>query len=59
MIFISLSNLNPEFENNIISIGISFESQMHTLSNFIKNKKKNKTVILIQKINILNLLKIN
>ena len=33
MIFISLSNLNPEFENNIISIGISFESQILALSN--------------------------
>ena len=48
MIFISLSNLNPEFENNIISIGISFESQILALSNFIK-KQKNKTVILIPK----------
>ena len=49
MIFISLSNLNPEFENNIISIGISFESQILALSNFIKKQKKNKTVILIPK----------
>ena len=40
MIFISLSNLNPEFENNIISIGISFESQILALSNFIKKQKK-------------------
>ena len=44
--FISPSNINPEFQQNIISIGISFESQMMALTKFIK-KKKNKTVILI------------
>ena len=31
MIFISPSNINPEFQNNIISIGISFESQILSL----------------------------
>ncbi len=49
MVFISPSNINPEFQNNIISIGISFESQMLSLINFIKTQKKNKTVILIPK----------
>ena len=49
MVFISLSNLNPEFENNIISIGISFESQMLALQKFIKKQNKTKTVILIPK----------
>ena len=49
MVFISLSNINPEFQNNIISIGVSFESQMLALIKFIKKKKKNKTVILIPK----------
>ena len=49
MVFISLSNINPEFQNNIISIGISFESQMLALMKFIKQQKKNKTVILIPK----------
>ena len=47
MVFISPSNVNPKFENNIISIGISFESQMLALMKFIKKQKKNKTVILI------------
>ena len=47
LIFISPSNLNPEFQNNIISIGISFESQMLALSKFIKKQKKIKTVILL------------
>ena len=49
IVFISLSNINPEFQNNIISIGVSLESQMIALMNFLKEKKKNKTVILIPK----------
>ena len=47
MIFISPSNINPEFNDNIISIGISFESQMNALMNFIKKQKKKKTIILL------------
>ena len=47
IIFISPSNKNPEFQNNIISIGVSFESQMFALMKFIKKQKKNKTVILL------------
>ena len=49
MIFISPSNINPEFENNIISIGISFESQMVSLMQFIQKRKKNKTIIMVPK----------
>ena len=49
MIFISPSNTNPEFESNVISIGVSLESQMRSLLDFIKKKKKNKTVILLPK----------
>ena len=49
MVFISLSNINPEFQNNIISIGVSFESQMLALMKFIKKQKKNRTVVLIPK----------
>ncbi len=49
MIFISPSNIKPEFQNNIISIGISLESQMTALMKFIKKQKKNKTVIFIPK----------
>ena len=48
-IFISLSNINPKFEKNILSIGISFESQMTALIMFLKKKNKNKTVILLPK----------
>ena len=40
MVFISPSNINPEFQNNIISIGVSFESQMFALMKFIKKQKK-------------------
>ena len=38
--FISPSNINPEFQQNVISIGISFESQMKSLFKFIKQQKK-------------------
>jgi len=55
MVFISPSNINPEFQNNIISIGVSLESQMLTLMKFIKKQKKNKTVILIPKNQYVNL----
>ena len=44
--FISPSNISPEFESNIISVGISLESQLQALSNFIKKQNKNKTVIM-------------
>ena len=50
-VFISPSNINSEFQNNIISIGISLESQMKALMKFIKKQRKNKTIILIPKNN--------
>ena len=56
IVFISPSNINPEFQQNVISIGISFESQMMALIKFIKQQKKNKTVILIPKNNYTNLI---
>ena len=46
IIFISPSNISPEFINNIISVGISLESQLLALETFIKKMKKNKTVIM-------------
>ena len=42
LIFISPSNINPEFSNNIISIGVSLESQLIALIEFIKKQKKKK-----------------
>ena len=51
LIFISPSNISPEFSKNIISIGISLESQLIALSNFIKKQKKKKTIIMYPKNN--------
>ena len=57
MIFISPSNINVEFLNNIISIGVSFESQILALDKFIKKKKKKKrTIILLPKNNYTELI---
>ena len=56
IVFISPSNINPEFQNNVISIGISFESQMLALVKFIKKQKKNKTIILLPKNQYSNLI---
>lgn len=49
LVFISPSNINSKFSNNIISIGISLESQLLALLNFIKKQKKNKIVIMYPK----------
>ena len=49
LIFISPSNINPEFSNNVISIGVSLESQLMALSKFIKSQKKTKTIIMYPK----------
>ena len=38
--FISPSNISPSINNNIISVGISLESQLNALINFIKKQKK-------------------
>jgi hypothetical protein len=49
LIFISPSNVNAEFVENIISIGVNLDSQLTTLIDFIKKKKKNKTLIMYPK----------
>ncbi len=56
LIFISPSNINSKLSNNIISIGISLESQLLALVNFIKKQKKTKTVILYPKNQYLGLI---
>ncbi len=56
LIFISPSNIEPEFSNNIISIGVSLESQLTALINFIKKQKKTKTVIMYPKNEYLDLI---
>jgi ABC-type branched-subunit amino acid transport system substrate-binding protein len=49
LVFISPSNISPEFSKNIISVGVSLESQLLALIKFIKKMKKNKTVIMYPK----------
>lgn len=46
LIFISPSNINPSIEGNIISIGISLESQLLALENFLRKKKVKKTILM-------------
>ena len=46
LVFISPSNISPEFQSNIISIGISLESQLIALENFIKKQNKKRTVVM-------------
>ena len=55
LIFISPSNINPEISNNIISIGVSLESQLIALIKFIKDQKKSKTIIMYPENNYLEL----
>ena len=49
LVFISPSNISPKFSDNIISVGLSLESQLTSLINFIKKEKKKKTVIMFPK----------
>mgnify|MGYP001369410030 CR=1 FL=1 len=57
--FISLSNIQPEFSKNIISIGVSLESQLMALSKFIKKQKKTKTIVMYPKNEYANLIEKN
>ena len=47
LIFISPSNMHPEINNNIISIGISLESQLLSLNKLLSKKKRKRTILLI------------
>ncbi len=49
LIFLSPSNISPEFTTNVISVGISLESQLIALDKFIKKQKKKKTIIMFPK----------
>ena len=40
MIFISPSNINPNIQTNILSVGVSLESQIKSIENFIKKNKR-------------------
>ena len=52
MIFISPSNIDPKIQNNILSVGVSLESQIKSIEAFIKKNKRKKQLLCIQKINI-------
>ena len=47
--FISLSNFQSEFSKNVISIGVTLESQLIALSKFINNQKKTRTIVMYPK----------
>ena len=49
MIFISPSNINPKVQGNILSVGVSLESQIKSIESFIKKKKRKKTIIMYPK----------
>ncbi len=46
LIFISLSNLKPQISKNVINIGISLESQIKAIGDFIEKENKKKTIIM-------------
>ncbi len=46
LIFMSLSNMNSNFDKNFIMMGINLESQLLSIKKFINKQKKMKTVIL-------------
>ena len=49
LVFISPSNISPVFSKNIISIGISLESQLIALTEFIKKQKmENQQYLILQ-----------
>jgi len=56
LVFISPSNIKPEFSSNVISIGISLESQLIALKKFIAKQKKTKTIIMYPKNEYLDLI---
>ena len=49
MIFISPSNISPQFIDNVISVGVNLESQLSALKKFLEKQKKNKTIIMFPK----------
>ena len=56
LIFISPSNIDPKISSNIISIGVSLESQLIALTKFIQDQKKTRTIIMYPKNDYLELI---
>ena len=48
-IFISLSNKEPKISSNVINIGISLESQLESIEQFLIQQQRKKTLILYPK----------
>ena len=48
-IFISLSNKEPKISNNVINIGISLESQLKAIEEFLIKQKTKRTIVLYPK----------
>ena len=48
-IFISLSNKEPKITNNVINIGISLESQLKAIEEFLIKQKTKRTIVLYPK----------
>ena len=46
MIFISPSNTNPKVQDNVLSIGVSLESQIRVIESFLIKNKKQKTQVM-------------
>ena len=46
MIFISPSNTNPKVQDNVLSIGVSLESQIKAIEKFLIKNEKKKTIIM-------------
>ena len=46
LIFLSLSNMESNFDKNVIMMGINLDSQLLAIKKFINKQKKKKTVIL-------------
>ncbi len=49
MIFISPSNTNPKVQDNVLSIGVSLESQIKAIENFLNKNERKKTIIMVPK----------
>ena len=46
---IMISNIEPKIQGNILSVGVSLESQIKSIENFIKKNDRKKTIIMYPK----------
>ena len=57
IIFLSLSNKTQSTPKNVITIGVNAESQIKTITDFLKKEKLSKTIVLIPRSNFENEIK--